>query len=152
MSNPVDDKFHELLELAKKHGVMDVVWKEGDVKIAFRRSPSASAPAVAVSANGDGASQAGAEVPVDPHVLVKSPMVGTFRRSVSKNRPPMIMLGNHIKPGDPLAVVECMKIPTDVVSYCAGEVKEILVEDGQPVEYGQPLFSILPVASAEAQG
>ena len=79
-------------------------------------------------------------------------MVGTFRRSVSKGRPPLIMLGNHIKPGDPLAVVECMKIPTDVVSYCAGEVKEILVEDGQPVEYGQPLFSILPAASAEAQG
>jgi acetyl-CoA carboxylase biotin carboxyl carrier protein len=147
MSNPVDDKFHELLELAEKHGVMDVVWKEGDVKIAFRRSPAAAVAAAASAAPAEGENNS-----VDPHVLVKSPMVGTFRRSVTKGRPPLVMIGNHIKPGDPLAVVECMKLPTDVVSYCAGEIKEVLVEDGQPVEYGQPLFSIFPAEPVEAQG
>jgi acetyl-CoA carboxylase biotin carboxyl carrier protein len=149
MSNPVDEKFHELLELAKKHNVTEVVWKEDDVKIAFRRSATPAAPTPAASADG-GAESNGS--PIDnSHILVKSPMVGTFRRSVSKGRPPLIMIGNHINPGDPLAVVECMKIPTDVVSYCAGEIREILVEDGHPVEYGQPLFSILP-ADAEVQG
>lgn len=150
MSESVDAKLHELLELAKKHEVLDVVWKEGDVKIAFRRNPSdiaaVSAPVAAA------AGEAVAEVPADPNCLVKSPMVGTFRRAVSKGRPPLVMVGNHIKPGDPLAVVECMKIPTDVVSYCAGEIREILVEDGQPVEYGQPLFSILPTGSDNNQG
>jgi acetyl-CoA carboxylase biotin carboxyl carrier protein len=149
MSNPVDDKFHELLELAKEHGVTEMVWKDGDIKIAFRRNATAPT-SVAAPADGDAPF---VETPVaDPHVLVKSPMVGTFRRSVSKGRPPLIMTGNHISPGDPMAVVECMKIPTDVVSYCAGEVKEILVEDGAPVEYGQPLFLILPNEPSEAQG
>ena len=50
------------------------------------------------------------------------------------------MEGNHVNPGERLGIVECMKIPTDVVSYCKGQVKKIVVEDGQPVEYGQPLF------------
>jgi biotin carboxyl carrier protein len=150
MSNPVDEKFHELLELAQKHGVMEVVWKEGDLKIAFRRSPLASAPAATTNPTEGESGESAVEV--DRHVMVKSPIVGTFRRSPTKGRPPLIMIGNHIKPGDPVAVVESMKIPTDVISYCAGEVRDILVEDGQPVEYGQPLFKILPADGDVSQG
>ena len=85
---------------------------------------------------------------MDESLIVRSPMVGTFRRSVNKDRPPLVMVGNHIKPGDRLGVVECMKIPTDVVSFCAGEILTITVEDGQTVEYGQPLFTVSPAAEA----
>ena len=73
--------------------------------------------------------------------------VVSVSRSLSKDRPPVVMIGNHIKPGDRLGVVECMKIPTDVVSYAAGEILQIMVEDGQTVEYGQPLFTVSPIAT-----
>lgn len=134
----LETKLQELLQFAKKNNLMEMVWKDGNVKIAFRRGQSVKAPAAMVVAD------APVEIVEATTAFVKSPMVGTFRRSSAKGRPPMIMVGNHIKAGDPLAVVECMKIPTDVVSYCAGEIKEILIEDGQAVEYGQPLFSIVP--------
>lgn len=142
MSFPVADKLLELLQFAKKNKLEEMVWKEGDVKIAFRRNMT-EAPAAAPVALPEAPSSEPMELKVDLE-FVRSPMVGTFRRSVSKGRPPLMMVGNHIKPGDPMAVVECMKIPTEVVSYCGGEIREILVEDGQAVEYGQPLFSVQP--------
>src|SRR5688572_4273079 len=126
MIQSVEEKVQELLQFAKKHGLVEMMWKDGDVKIAFRRGDAPTPVEVAAaepSANG--------VEPADEPQFVRSPMVGTFRRAVAKGRPPLIMVGNHIKPGDPLGVVECMKLPTDVVSYCGGEVKEILVEDGQ---------------------
>ncbi|MCG3204117.1 MAG: Biotin carboxyl carrier protein of acetyl-CoA carboxylase [Elusimicrobia bacterium] len=138
MNSSTVSKLQELLQVAKRHGLMEMVWKEGDVKIAFRRGGEEKSIAISPES----------PVPQDTpettpeRILVKSPIVGTFRRSSGKGRPPLVLVGNNIKPGDPLGVVECMKIPTDVVSFIAGEIKEILVEDGQPVEYGQPLFSI----------
>ncbi len=148
MSDSLQEKLQELLQFAKKHGLMEIVWKDGDLKIAFRRSLEEAeipVPATVESTEEEPA-------PKDDRVFVKSPIVGTFRRAVAKGRPPLIMVGNHIKPGDPLAVVECMKIPTDVVSYASGEIKEILVEDGQAVEYGQPLFSIVPNGNGHSNG
>jgi acetyl-CoA carboxylase biotin carboxyl carrier protein len=59
------------------------------------------------------------------------------------------MEGNHVKPGDKLGLVECMKIPNDVVSLAKGKVSKILVQDGQTVEYGQPLFSIVENGNGE---
>lgn len=146
MSAMIQAKLVELLEVAKKHGLEEMVWKDGDVKIAFRRSMT-EVPAYAgvedpVSENGVGMEDAQSTLE-----FVRSPMVGTFRRSAGKGRPPMVMVGNHIKPGEPMGIVECMKLPTDVVSFSGGEIKEILVEDGQAVEYGQPLFSVEPTAN-----
>lgn len=131
-----DETLRDLLDFARRHNLEELVWKDGDTKVAFRRDavpPPAPAPA---AVEGE---EAAAE---DEKLVVRSPMVGTFRRAVSKDRPPLVMIGNHIKPGDRLGVVECMKIPTDVVSYCAGEILQIMVEDGQTVEYGQPLFTV----------
>lgn len=138
MTNPVEDKLQELLGFAKKHGLQEIEWRENGTKISFRRSPEAPkrpAPAPVAAADTNGTP----EVPSNECVIT-SPMVGTFRRAGSKNGPPLVLAGNHIKPGDRVGVVECMKIPNDVLSFCAGEVKQILVEDGRPVEYGQPLF------------
>lgn len=133
-----DETLRDLLDFARRHNLEEISWKDEDVKVAFRRDavpPPAPAPAVAAD------SEPSKE---DENLIVRSPMVGTFRRAVSKDRPPVVMIGNHIKPGDRLGVVECMKIPTDVVSYCAGEILQIMVEDGQTVEYGQPLFTVAP--------
>jgi len=136
-----EETLRDLVAFAKKHNLEELVWKDEDVKVAFRRDavpvPAPAAPTVA----------ADAEESEDDALVVRSPMVGTFRRSLSKDRPPVVMIGNHIKPGDRLGVVECMKIPTDVVSYAAGEILQIMVEDGQTVEYGQPLFTVSPIAT-----
>ena len=134
--NPViEKKLNELLDFAKKNNLAEVVWQEKGMRIAFRRDPVAAAPAEKEAAE----SVEKVEIPYD---IIRSPIVGTFRRSVSKTRPPAIMKGNRIKPGDRLGVVESMKLPTEVVSFCKGQVDEILVEDGQSVEYNQPLFSV----------
>lgn len=135
-----DDTLRELIQFAKKANLEEIVWKEGDVKIAFRRDTHPVAAAAAASvAPGEIAE------PESDEEIVRSPMVGTFRRGITKDRPPVVLVGNHIKPGDRLGVVECMKIPTDVVSFSAGEVRRIMVEDGQTVEYGQPLFAVARV-------
>lgn len=146
----LEEKVQELLQFAKKHGLVEMMWKDGDTKISFRRDAN-DIPAPAVSSNGT-VSEAAAAPEEDQATLVRAPMVGTFRRSVTKGRPPLVMIGNHIKPGDSMGVVECMKIPTDVVSFCAGEVKEVLVEDGQTVEYGQPLFTVIPAMNGSTNG
>ena len=136
-----EETLRDLVAFAKKHNLEELVWKDADVKVAFRRD-AVPVPAHVAAASSDEASEAAANEPL----VVRSPMVGTFRRALAKDRPPVVMIGNHIKPGDRLGVVECMKIPTDVVSFAAGEILQIMVEDGQTVEYGQPLFTVSPIA------
>jgi acetyl-CoA carboxylase biotin carboxyl carrier protein len=93
--------------------------------------PPAAAPAPA----------AVAEAPAPGHV-VKSPMVGTFYRSANPNSPPFVEPGTQVKEGGTLCIIEAMKLMNEIESDKAGIVKAVLVENGQPVEYGQPLFVI----------
>jgi acetyl-CoA carboxylase biotin carboxyl carrier protein len=74
--------------------------------------------------------------------VVKSPMVGTFYRSASPGSEPFVELGSTIKVGDALCIVEAMKLLNEINAEVSGTVKAILVENGQPVEYGEPLFII----------
>ncbi len=83
------------------------------------------------------------EVKKDKQFLtIKSSMVGIFYRSQSSDHPPLVMEGNHVLPGQKVAVIEAMKIMKDVVSNVKGKIVKILVEDGTPVEYGQDLFLV----------
>jgi acetyl-CoA carboxylase biotin carboxyl carrier protein len=84
-----------------------------------------------------------AEVAAAPtgHV-VKSPMVGTFYRSASPGSKPFVEIGSAIKEGDPICIVEAMKIMNEIEADMSGTVSKILVENGQAVEYGQPLFIV----------
>jgi acetyl-CoA carboxylase biotin carboxyl carrier protein len=143
MEPSAENKIKELLAVAKAHSLAEMSFQENGLRVSFRRNNKAN-PAVskaAPSANGKHKESAPV-APVIQEEIIKSPMVGTFRRSLSKDHPPMVLEGNHVKPGDKMAVVECMKIPNEVVSFAVGVVSKILVEDGQAVEYGQPLFSI----------
>ena len=74
--------------------------------------------------------------------MVKSPMVGTFYRSASPGAKPFVEVGDEVKAGDPLCIIEAMKLMNEIEADRAGVVKAILVENGQPVEYGQPLVVI----------
>ena len=75
---------------------------------------------------------------------MKSPIVGTFYESPSPGAPPFVKPGDHVKQGQAVCIVEAMKLMNEIESDVAGEVVKILVGNGQPVEYGQPLFSIRP--------
>ncbi len=144
MRNDIQDKLNELIAFADENGLSEVAWSDGGFQVGFRRGPAAPK-----SMNGKEAAALEAEVPVveEPKLeYIKSPMVGTFMRAAAKGRPPMVLDGDHVKPGDRVGIVESMRLPTEVISVVGGVIKKILVEDGAPVEYGQPLFSVEPGA------
>ena len=142
-------KLKTLIDLVADSGIAELEVTEGDdrVRIAkFSPAPTAatttvSVPAAsAIAANGTTAVPAAVLEP-EGHV-VKSPMVGTFYRSPSPGAASFIELGQTVKPGDTLCIIEAMKLLNEVEAEVGGIVKQILVENGQPVEYGQPLFII----------
>ena len=98
-----------------------------------------AAPAVEAPAAG-GAAGAEAELPAGN--IVKSPLVGTFYAAPAEDAEPFVKVGDSVKEGQVLAIVEAMKLMNEIESDFTGTVKEILVENGQAVEYGQPLFVI----------
>lgn len=97
-------------------------------------APAAAAPAAAAPAPAAEAAPAG-------HV-VKSPMVGTFYRSSAPGAAPFVDIGASVKEGDTLCIIEAMKLLNEIDADASGTIKQILVENGQPVEFGQPLFII----------
>ena len=97
-----------------------------------------------VAAGGNPGIAAGGDVgqPVSKGNLVKSPMVGTLYRAPNPESSSFVEVGSQVKIGDTLCIIEAMKLMNEIESEFAGTVKEILVENGQPIEYGQPLFVI----------
>jgi acetyl-CoA carboxylase biotin carboxyl carrier protein len=142
-------KLKTLIDLVSESGIseLEVTEPEGKVRI-VKTAPQATmiaAPAMAapVMSAPPLAAAAPAAVPEPPkgHV-VKSPMVGTFYRSPSPGAKAFVEIGQQVKAGDTLCIIEAMKLLNEIESDAAGEVKEVLVENGQAVEYGQPLFLI----------
>jgi acetyl-CoA carboxylase biotin carboxyl carrier protein len=97
---------------------------------------------VAVQAPDTHASLEPAPPPGDEMQVVKSPIVGTFYRAASPTGDPFVKVGDFVSPGDVLCIVEAMKLMNEIESDVAGEVVKVFAENGQPVEYGQPLFGI----------
>jgi acetyl-CoA carboxylase biotin carboxyl carrier protein len=143
-------KLKTLIDLVADSGIAELEVTEGEdrVRIAkFSPAPAAAVvpvatatipTAVAVPANGTN----GQSVTEPEGHVVKSPMVGTFYRSPSPGAASFIELGQTVKPGDTLCIIEAMKLLNEIEAEVGGIVKQILVENGQPVEYGQPLFII----------
>ena len=84
----------------------------------------------------------------DGRVAVRAPMVGTFYRRASPQEPPLVEIGQRVKPGDPLCVIEVMKLYTTITAPAAGTLEAVAVEDAAPVQFDQLLFVINPEASA----
>ena len=140
-------KLKTLIELVESSGIAELEIAEGEERVRITRSlpPPALPPAAAATSL-----QASPGVPepvpapaVAPegHV-VKSPMVGTFYRSASPGGKPFVEIGDEVQVGDPLCIIEAMKLMNEIEADQAGVVKAILLENGQPVEYGQALVVI----------
>ncbi len=131
------------LEITEAEGKVRIV-KGGGAVVQQMAAPvmvAAPAPAAAVTAAAPAAAApAAAEAPAGH--LVKSPMVGTFYRSSSPGAKPFVEIGSQVKQGDTICIIEAMKILNEIEADKTGTVTQILGENGQAVEYGQPLFTI----------
>ena len=146
-------KLKTLIELVESSGIAELEISEGEERVRITRSlppgvqaaPAHSSPTAAgLALAAERAAAAGAPAPAaepEGHV-VKSPMVGTFYRAASPGAKPFVEVGDEVKAGDPLCIIEAMKLMNEIEADRTGVVKAILVENGQPVEYGQPLVVI----------
>src|SRR4029434_882086 len=143
-------KLKTLIDLVADSGIAELEVSEGEDRVRIAKfSPAPAAPTTAPTAVQIPAAPGGAPngTTIQPLVepeghVVKSPMVGTFYRSPSPGAASFIELGQSVKPGDTLCIIEAMKLLNEIEAEVGGTVKQILVENGQPVEYGQPLFII----------
>jgi acetyl-CoA carboxylase biotin carboxyl carrier protein len=130
------------LEITEAEGKVRIV-KGGGAQVQYAVAPamSVAAPALpAAAAQPAAAAPAAAEVPAGH--MVKSPMVGTFYRSSSPGAKPFVEIGSQVKEGETICIIEAMKILNEIESDKSGTITKILCENGQAVEYGQPLFVI----------
>jgi|SRR5882672_4785524 len=144
-------KLKKLIDLVQESGIAELEITEGEEKVKIVKGgvvAMAAAPVAAMVAPTEARPVAPAAAPAgapegeagqEGHV-VKAPMVGTFYRSASPDAKPFVEVGQAIKEGDTICIIEAMKLMNEIEADASGSVKAILVENGQPVEYGQPLF------------
>ncbi|MFL5349447.1 MAG: acetyl-CoA carboxylase biotin carboxyl carrier protein [Hyalangium sp.] len=161
------DALRQIVEMLEASDVTRLVWQRGDERLYIRRghgpaptivhhaapvSPSVSpVPVQAVEyaaparAQAPAASAAApAKPPEKPGHVISSPFVGTFYRTPAPDQPPFVEVGSVVKKGQVLCIIEAMKLMNEIEAEVAGKVAEILAQNGQPVEFGQPLFRIEP--------
>jgi acetyl-CoA carboxylase biotin carboxyl carrier protein len=142
-------KLKTLIDLVSESNIseLEIAEADGKVRIVKAGAPTAAPPAsylVPGVAPAPAAPVAAVEAapPAETGQTVKSPMVGTFYRSASPGSDPFIEVGSVVKVGDPVCIIEAMKIMNEIEADAAGTIREILCENGQAVEFGQPLFII----------
>ncbi len=146
-------KLKKLIDLVEESGIAEIEVTEGEEKVRITRATAAPAPVyaapahVAAPAPAPAAAAAAAPAPAAPAArdlsnAQKSPMVGTFYRAPGPNAAAFVEVGQQVKAGDTLCIIEAMKLMNEIEAEKSGTVKEILVENGTPVEFGEPLFII----------
>ena len=146
-------KVKKLIELLEESGISEIEISEGEESVRISRYPkpgtvTMAAPAMPAAAPAPvaGAVPAPGTTPTPPAPIrgqqVTAPMVGTFYSGPAPGSKPFVEVGTEVKPGDTLCVIEAMKMMNQIESEFAGKVVSVLVENGSPVEFGQPLFVI----------
>jgi oxaloacetate decarboxylase alpha subunit len=135
-----DDRVKEILALVEQSDVGEVTIEEGDLRVTVRK---ATAPVASASqATSPTASAAPADASANGYHAVRSPMVGTFYRAATPSTPSFVEVGDQVKVGQTLCILEAMKLMNELASDVDGVVREIKAENGAAVEYGQVLFHI----------
>jgi len=161
IASPEVQQIEQLLRFMSEHNLEEFEYSRGDLRIRLKK-PSASAPSYsrpigvpeiivpgAASERPASAASPGAPSAAEPRAtedlhLVKSPIVGTYYEAPSPGAEAFVKIGAHVESGQTLCIVEAMKLMNEIESDESGELIRIFVENGQPVEYGQPLFGIRP--------
>jgi acetyl-CoA carboxylase biotin carboxyl carrier protein len=143
-------KVKKLIELLEESNIAEIEIHEGEESVRISRNgpasttvmaPAAVAAPIAPAAVAPAAAGEAAEAEISGH-KVTSPMVGTFYRAPSPGAAPFVEEGQSVKVGDTLCIIEAMKLLNQIEADKAGTIKAILAENGEPIEYGQPLFII----------
>ena len=154
-------QIQELIKFVSRSGVNEVSIEQKEFKITIKTNqaptyvtaapaqasqqiiaaPQSAAPA---AANAPSATQAPAKDETSNYITVKSPMIGTFYRSASPDKPLFVNVGDEIKSGQVLCIIEAMKLFNEIESEVSGRIVKILVDNASPVEYDQPLFLVEP--------
>jgi acetyl-CoA carboxylase biotin carboxyl carrier protein len=150
-------KIRRLVEMMKEHDLSEIDLQQGDVRIQLRRACAApmmmaapaAGPAVAsVIPQPSGRPAPESAAPEEAAgkrkgvLLIRSPMVGTFYAAADPDSPPYVKVGDHVGPETTVCIVEAMKVFNQIPAEVAGRIITVLVENGAPVEYGQPLFKV----------
>jgi len=157
-------ELRELAELFTSHGLTDFEFENADIRIRLSRNPTpgqagyqnppafagqqaaaptpAPPPAAHGGAQASSAEAAPAQEPAPELHIITSPIVGTFYRSPSPTADAFVRVGGHVDPDTVVCIIEAMKLMNEIQAEVSGTVEKIYVENGQPVEYGQPLFGI----------
>jgi acetyl-CoA carboxylase biotin carboxyl carrier protein len=153
-------QIQDLIRFVSKSGVNEVSIEQDNFKITIKTNQAApatnlAAPEVHYAPQAPVAAAAPAAVPAAPaaepaadtskYVMVKSPMIGTFYRSASPEKPLFVSVGDEIKPGSVLCIIEAMKLFNEIEAEISGRIVKILVDNASPVEYDQPLFLVEPM-------
>jgi acetyl-CoA carboxylase biotin carboxyl carrier protein len=149
----------KLVQLVERSDVTHIEWEKGPEKVVIKRggvaapapAPAAAhaapvaapVPAIAL-ASAPAAPKAEVKAADKPGVVVNSPFVGTFYRAPSPDSPPFVEVGTKVKKGQALCIVEAMKLMNEIEAETDGTVAEIFVQNATPVEFGEPLFRIVP--------
>lgn len=158
-------EIQDLIKLVSKSDVSEVSLEKKDFKLTIKsESPekeqvivqaAAPAPVVSAPAPAPAAPTAAPAAPAAPaeaspagddsnYVTIKSPMIGTFYRKSAPDKPSFVEVGDSVKPGDVLCIVEAMKLFNEIESELSGTIVKVLVDDNSPIEYDQPLFLVDP--------
>jgi acetyl-CoA carboxylase biotin carboxyl carrier protein len=157
------DEIKQILDMMRQHDLAEFELERDNVKIRLRKNsaggwngtlpqmpsmPYVAAPAPALPAAGDGSAPASPTLaPANEDIdlaIVKSPIVGTFYRSAEPGAPPFTDVGQAVKKGQVLCIIEAMKLMNEINAECDGEIMKVYVENGQAVHYGERLFAIKP--------
>jgi oxaloacetate decarboxylase alpha subunit len=142
LGDDAGDRLRDILALVDESDVDEVVIEQGDLKMTVRKAgvAAAAAPAAATAA-----APAAADDGADGYHMVRSKWVATFYRAPSPQAPSFVEVSDTVEAGQTLCILEMMKMMNELTADVAGVVRQILVEDGETVQYGQPLFAIEPV-------
>lgn len=148
-------RIRRLVELMKEHDLGEIDIREGETRIRLRRGAAEplvtlaaprGAAMLAPAASGPPAQAAAPAAPPaadEAHIrLITSPIVGTFYASPNPESPPFVKVGDHVGPETTICIVEAMKVFNQIQAEVSGKIQAVLVENGQPVEFGQPLFKV----------
>ncbi len=139
------DELRQLVELAQAHGLAELEVSQGETRIRIRREVArAEMPVAAALPTGAPAPVGQPERTEAGLVTIEAPMVGTFYHAPSPTAEPYVKEGDTVKEGQVLCIIEAMKLMNEIESKVSGRISKILVENSQPVEFGQPLFLVEP--------
>jgi acetyl-CoA carboxylase biotin carboxyl carrier protein len=157
-------QIQELIKAINKSNISELSVKQGDFEITIKQAqtvsetqfvavqapmpmamPAAPQPtAIATAPSAAQAAPAAAPAAAETGTVVKSPMIGTFYRSSSPDKPPFVNVGDEVKAGQVLCIIEAMKLYNEIESEFSGRIVKVLADNSSPVEYDQPLFIIEP--------